>query len=93
MARRLVGCAAQCEGKRGSRAGVPPVDVRAEWPGVVREIHVGLDDAVLADDELITIESMKMLTPVLAPAAGRVAELLVRLDDYVEEGTTLLRLG
>lgn len=69
------------------------MDVRAEWPGVVREIHVALGATVATDDELITLESMKMFTPVLAPAAGRVAELLVSVDDYVEEGATLLRLA
>ncbi len=68
------------------------MDVNAEWPGLVREIHVDVGATVAADDEVITLESMKMLTPVLAPAAGRVTELLVAIDDYVEEGATLLRL-
>ena len=68
------------------------MDVRAEWPGVVREIHVAVGATVAADDELITLESMKMLTPVVAPGAGRVDEVLVRVDDAVEEGALLLRL-
>jgi acetyl-CoA carboxylase biotin carboxyl carrier protein len=68
------------------------MDVRAEWPGRVAEIHVAAGDAVSADDELITIESMKMLTPVGAPAAGTVGEVLVAVDDFVDEGAVLLRL-
>ena len=68
------------------------MDVRAEWPGLVREIHVDVGAVVAADDELVTLESMKMLTPVLAPSAGRVSDVVVHVDDYVEEGATLLRL-
>ena len=68
------------------------MDVRAEWPGVVREIHVAVGAIVAADDELITLESMKMLTSVVATGAGRVSELLVKIDDYVDQGATLLRL-
>ena len=69
------------------------MDVRADWPGVVREIHVAVGATVAPDEELITLESMKMLTPVVAPGAGQVSELLVSVDDYVEEGATLLRLA
>jgi hypothetical protein len=46
-----------------------------------------------ADQELLTLESMKMLTPVPAPAAGRVEEIAVAADDYVDEGGLLIRLG
>jgi biotin carboxyl carrier protein len=59
----------------------------------VREIHVAVGAAVAADDELITLESMKMLTPVIAPGAGRVSELLVSVDESVEAGAVLLRLA
>jgi biotin carboxyl carrier protein len=69
------------------------MDVRAEWPGVVRELHVAVGAAVTADQELITLESMKMLTAVVAPAPGRVTELLVAVDDYVVEGAMLLLLA
>jgi biotin carboxyl carrier protein len=68
------------------------VDVKSEWPGRVAEIHVAVGDAVQADDEMITIESMKMLTPIAAPAAGRVTELLVEIDQFVDEGAVLVRL-
>lgn len=67
-------------------------DVTAEWPGRVAEIHVAAGDSVEAEQELITLESMKMLTPVTAPSAGTVAEILVAVDDFVDEGGTLLRL-
>jgi biotin carboxyl carrier protein len=69
------------------------VDVKSEWPGRVAEIHVAVGDAVQTDDELITLESMKMLTPIPAPAAGRVSEVLVEIDQFVDEGSVLVRLG
>ena len=67
-------------------------DVTAEWPGRVAEIHVAVGDGVEAEQELITLESMKMLTPVVAPSAGTVAEILVAVDDFIDEGGVLLRL-
>lgn len=68
------------------------MNVDAPWPGMVREIHVRPGDTVAADQDLVTIESMKLLTPVVSPAAGRVAAVLVELDTYVEEGAPLLTL-
>jgi len=68
-------------------------DVTAEWPGRVAEIHVAVGDSVDEEQELITLESMKMLTPVVAPSAGTVAEIVVAVDDFVDEGGLLLRLG
>ncbi|MDA0353618.1 MAG: acetyl-CoA carboxylase biotin carboxyl carrier protein subunit [Chloroflexi bacterium] len=67
-------------------------DVRAEWPGRVAEIHVAVGDEVTAGQELITLESMKMLTPLSAPQDGRVAEILVAIDDFVDEGAVVVRL-
>jgi len=67
-------------------------DVKAEWPGVVSEIKVSIGDAVTEDQEIIILESMKMLTPILSPAAGIVAEIAVEQGQYVDEGTTLAKL-
>ncbi len=69
------------------------IDVRAEWPGKVAELHVDVGDSVAEGQEVLTLESMKMLTPVVAPAAGDVAEILVAVDDYVDEGAVLLRIS
>ncbi|MDP6605842.1 MAG: acetyl-CoA carboxylase biotin carboxyl carrier protein subunit [Dehalococcoidia bacterium] len=68
------------------------MDVNAEWPGKIAEVVVAVGDAVEAEQELLTLESMKMLTPVASPAAGTVSEILIELEQYVEEGQTLLRL-
>jgi len=67
-------------------------EVKAEWPGVVSEIKVSLGDSVTEDQEVIILESMKMLTPILAPADGTVSEIAVEQGQYVDEGTTLVKL-
>lgn len=69
------------------------MDIVAGWPGRIAELNVGVGDEVALDDELLTIESMKMLMPVVAPAAGRVLEICVAIDDAVAEGDTLLRMA
>ncbi|MBM3138984.1 MAG: acetyl-CoA carboxylase biotin carboxyl carrier protein subunit [Chloroflexi bacterium] len=71
---------------------MPSVEVRAEWPGRVAEVHVGAGDRVAAEQELITIESMKMLTPVPSPAAGTVHAVAVAIDDFVDEGAVLVTI-
>lgn len=68
------------------------MDVVAGWPGRIAELQVAVGDQVTIDQELLTVESMKMLMPVVAPAAGRVTELCVAVDQAVAEGDLLLRL-
>ncbi len=67
-------------------------NVTAEWPGRVAEVHVAVGDSVRAEQELFTLESMKMLTPVTSPNDGQVTEVLVAIDDFVDEGAVLARL-
>ncbi len=68
------------------------VDVAAEWPGKIAELHVSVGEAVQEEQELLTLESMKMLTPIPSPLAGTVAEILVEVDQYVDEGAVMLRI-
>ena len=68
------------------------INVTAEWPGRVAEIHVAAGDTVAAEQELVTLESMKMLTPVTATSAGRVSAIAVAIDDFVDEGGVLLQI-
>jgi pyruvate dehydrogenase E2 component (dihydrolipoamide acetyltransferase) len=56
------------------------------------EVHVSTGDQVNADDALITLESDKATMDVPAPAAGLVAEVLVKIGDEVSEGTPILLL-
>jgi acetyl-CoA carboxylase biotin carboxyl carrier protein len=63
--------------------------VESEVTGSVWKVEVAVGDAVSVGDVLIILESMKMEIPLEAPVAGRVAELLVRALDAVEEGQIL----
>lgn len=68
------------------------MQVATDWPGMVQSIHVSIGEEVTAEQELITLESMKMLQPVLAPAAGRVTAFHVAVGDFVNPGAPLLTL-
>ena len=67
-------------------------EVTSPWPGRVAEIHVAVGDQVSEEQEIMTIESMKMLTPVPSPSSGEVTEIAVAIDDFVDEGGLLMRL-
>ncbi len=64
----------------------------APMPGVISQIKVAVGDAVAAGQTLLILEAMKMEHPIIAPAAGRVAELYYREGSQVGEGAELLRL-
>jgi pyruvate/2-oxoglutarate dehydrogenase complex dihydrolipoamide acyltransferase (E2) component len=49
----------------------------------VIEVHVSAGDQVNAEDPLVTLESDKATMDVPAPAAGSVAEVLVKVGDEV----------
>lgn len=66
--------------------------VKSEITGTVWKIEAQPGQQVQAGDELIIIESMKMEIPVLAEAAGTVAEVLVNEQDPVTEGQALVLL-
>ncbi|HVU89633.1 MAG TPA: biotin carboxylase N-terminal domain-containing protein [Pirellulales bacterium] len=68
---------------------VQPGSLVAPLPGVVDAVKVNVGDQVAAGDVLVVIESMKMLYPVTAPAAGRVTELRVQKAMHVEARTVL----
>ena len=58
----------------------------------VIEVHVSIGDQVNAEDPLVTLESDKATLDVPAPAAGSVADVLVKIGDEVSEGTPILLL-
>jgi len=67
--------------------------VKSEIPATVWQIAVAEGDEVAEGDQLLILESMKMEIPVTAPAAGRVAKILVNEGDTVDEGDTLVELS
>lgn len=75
---------------------MPLIDVKVPDIGdfknvPVIEIHVKPGDTVKAEDPLVSLESDKATMEVPAPAAGKVAEILVKVGDKVSEGSAILR--
>jgi acetyl-CoA carboxylase carboxyltransferase component/biotin carboxyl carrier protein len=66
--------------------------VRAFAPAVVVEMSVKPGDRVATGDRLALLEAMKMETPVLAPCAGTVREVLVLQNAQVGAGTALAHI-
>ena len=61
----------------------------AEVAGKVWKIEARPGATLAADDVILILESMKMEIPVVAPAAGKLLELLVKEGDMVNEGDTV----
>jgi acetyl-CoA carboxylase biotin carboxyl carrier protein len=68
------------------------VSLSASIPSVVSQILVQEDDLVQAGDKLILLESMKMIMPVQAPYAGRVARIHCQTGDAVQPGVQLIEV-
>ena len=66
--------------------------VRAPAPAVVVAVRPKVGQTVEAGETVAVLESMKMETPVRAPYAGRVREVLVAVNSQVDAGDALLRL-
>lgn len=74
-------------------AATAPGDVPSPLAGKVVSIDVQPGQKVEANDQLITLEAMKMNTYIFAPAAGTVQSILVKAGDAVEEGQTLVKIA
>ena len=68
-------------------------EVPSPLAGKVVSVDVQPGQKVEANDQLITLEAMKMNTYVFAPAAGTVEAILVKPGDAVEEGQALVKLS
>ncbi|WP_079138583.1 5-oxoprolinase/urea amidolyase family protein [Actinacidiphila rubida] len=67
--------------------------VEADLPAAVWQVAVRPGDTVEAGQQLLSLEAMKMESPVMSPSAGRVASVLVAPGDQVAPGTPLLTLA
>jgi len=63
--------------------------IRSEIAARVLRIEAKAGDVIAPDDAIMTLESMKMEIPVLAPARGRLVKILVAPGDEVREGQDL----
>ena len=64
----------------------------APMPATVRQIRVGVGDAVRRGDTLIVLEAMKMELPVRANADGIVAAVRCAEGELVQPGLPLIEL-
>jgi len=64
-------------------------NVESPMPGKIIQISIKVGDAVKEDDEIMTLEAMKMQNPLCAPISGKVVELNVALNAMVATGQIL----
>jgi acetyl-CoA carboxylase biotin carboxyl carrier protein len=67
-------------------------DITALMAGTVNEVKVKENDAVNAGDEVMIIESMKMLIPLPSQSAGTVKEIKAQVGQFVNQGDVLIVL-
>ena len=79
--------------KKAASAGAGSIKVEAGAAGKVLKINASVGQAVKKGDTVITIESMKMEIPMVAPADGTVASIDVAAGDAVEAGSVLATLN
>ncbi|MCW5750960.1 MAG: biotin/lipoyl-binding protein [Alphaproteobacteria bacterium] len=68
------------------------IEVRSEITGKVWRLDASMGEMLGEEAPIMTLESMKMEIPVLAPVAGRLKELLVAEGEPVKEGQVVARL-
>ena len=68
-------------------------NVVATLGGVVESISVLEGQAVKAGDKVLVLEAMKMNSPMVAPTAGIVVRIAVKVGDAVEPGQVLAIIG
>jgi biotin carboxyl carrier protein len=61
-------------------------EIRATMPGKLLQLIVTAGDIVAQKQAVATMESMKMESTLVAPVAGRVAEVRFKEGDLVEMG-------
>ena len=74
-------------------AGAGSVKVEAGAAGKVLKVNASVGQAVKKGDTIITLESMKMEIPMVAPSDGTVASIDVAAGDSVEAGAVLATLN
>jgi acetyl/propionyl-CoA carboxylase alpha subunit len=67
-----------------------PTEVRAIIPGRVVSVSVAAGDDIVADQQLLVVEAMKMQNELHAPRDGRIERVGVAAGDTIEVGDLLL---
>jgi biotin carboxyl carrier protein len=64
-------------------------EVTVPMVGKIVGVNVNVGDKVSEDDQIATLEAMKMEMPIVAPVAGTVKEIKVTAGQEVEADTVL----
>jgi len=64
-------------------------EVTVPMVGKIVGVNVNVGDKVSEDDQIATLEAMKMEMPIVAPVAGTVKEIRVAAGQEVEADTVL----
>jgi biotin carboxyl carrier protein len=68
-------------------------DAHSPLAGIVQAIDAAVGSTVKEGDLVITLEAMKMYTPINAIASGTIKAVHVKVGDAVEEGQVLYTIG
>ncbi len=68
-------------------------DILANMSGTIIEVLVKVGDKVEEDQDIVSVESMKMEMTIPATISGTVKEVKVSADEFVQEGQILVVLG
>lgn len=68
-------------------------DAHSPLAGIVQAIDAAVGATVKEGDLVITLEAMKMYTPINATAGGTIKAIHVKVGDAVEEGQVLYTIG
>ncbi len=68
-------------------------EVTIPMVGKIVNVLVNVGDKVNEDDQIATLEAMKMEMPIVAPVAGVVKEIKVAAGQEVEADTVLAIIG
>lgn len=64
-------------------------EVTVPMVGKIVAINVKVGDKVNEDDQIVTLEAMKMEMPIVAPVAGTIKEIKISAGQEVEADTVL----
>ncbi len=67
-------------------------EIKSNVSGTVLEIFVKVGQKISVDQDVVSVESMKMEMMVPATASGVVKEIKVSPEEFIQEGQTLLVL-
>jgi acetyl-CoA carboxylase biotin carboxyl carrier protein len=66
-----------------------PTEVTVPMVGKIVNVLCKVGDTVAEDDQIATLEAMKMEMPIVAPAGGVIKEVLVTAGQEVDADTVL----